>query len=161
MLGSLVSQLLRELPASAPVMSRVSEMIVASRSQTIYPSFSRLLEVFSLAAEEFSRTFIVIDALDEITDRDRIVELLTDLPGRTEHFKVFVSSRREADLENAFARVSDYALTSAHIAMDIERFVRAQLARPRWRNVPNREEIVHELVSQADGMYESRFPQSP
>jgi hypothetical protein len=52
--------------------------------------------------------YIVIDALDECPENDRpdIIRLLTEVMALLPCVKVFVTSRREGDIERAFAETS-------------------------------------------------------
>lgn len=133
-------------------MKLVTELYEKHQRRSTHPSFEELQAIFMDISQYFSRIFLVIDGLDEMPDRWSILDFLENLSEIDGDFKVLVASRAEMDLENAFSFYCTITVTSDDITPDIERFVRAQFTKRRFRGTQV-DEIVQELVARADGMY--------
>lgn len=133
-------------------MALVNELYEKHQRRSTLPSFEDLQEIFLSLLQCFARIFIVIDGLDEMPDRWSILDFLESLSQRDGDCKILVASRAEMDLENAFSFYCTVTITPGDIVPDIERFVRKQLSRRRFRG-SELEAIVRELVARADGMY--------
>jgi hypothetical protein len=152
LVGSLLSQLIQQDTESEFVESNMFELFDEHEARSSYPTASEL-ECFILQlAETFSNTIIIIDALDEITDRDDIVNFLVSLSGADGCIKLFIASRNEPDLEDAFQSFNNIAIGSSDIELDVEQYIRSQISRSRWKGSPESEEIVQTLKQKADGM---------
>lgn len=124
------------------------------------PSQTALLDLLVQAVEESSRTFIMIDALDECTDKeeafDITIQLLERLPGK---LNVLVTSRHETFIEDNLSEIDTQRwekvpVRNAAVDEDISNFVRSRMEKDRklrkWR--AESDYIVDTLVSQAGGM---------
>jgi hypothetical protein len=148
-----VSQLLEQDTRSDILRTEVFKMFDNHQAKpSYYPALEELEAIFSRSAGTFSKIFIVIDALDEIPNRSGIAGFLTGLSLWSGDVKVLVASRRENDLEEAFAFFGKLTIDSINIRTDIERYVKSRISRFRWHDVPDLGDIVQELVRRADGM---------
>ncbi|KAJ8108903.1 hypothetical protein OPT61_g7845 [Boeremia exigua] len=127
------------------------------------------LECFlSLAAEGFSEVFVVFDALDECPKQNRqaILGFIAKLVTRSTscRMKVFVTSRRETDIAEAFSRnhVPTVQILAEDVAADIKMFVRSKVDELRAGKDGKvlyvtsdelTETIVETLARKADGMF--------
>ncbi|KAH7148231.1 ankyrin repeat-containing domain protein [Dactylonectria macrodidyma] len=152
LVGSFIGQLLRQTSNSDIIMGPISKLYEKHQRTSTHPSLEDLQSLFMELSQYFQRVFLIIDGLDEVPDRWSILEFLENLSRRDEDFKVLVASRAEMDLEDAFSFYAKVTIEPRDIAPDIERFVRKQLSRRRFRG-SEVEEIVKELVIQADGMF--------
>ncbi|KAH6974465.1 hypothetical protein BKA56DRAFT_591345 [Ilyonectria sp. MPI-CAGE-AT-0026] len=150
--GSFIGQLLRQSSDQAVVMKVVTELYEKHQTRSTHPSFDELQAIFVDISQYFSRIFLVIDGLDEMPDRWSILDFLENLSEIDGDFKVLVASRAEMDLENAFSFYCTITVTPDDITPDIERFVRAQFTKRRFRGTQV-DDIVQELVARADGMF--------
>lgn len=106
---------------------------------------------------------IVVDAIDECTDRRCIMYGLQSIIETTPSMKVIVSSREEQQVVNAyeewpFPQKKDTRINQSDLANDIESFVKAEVTiRIKEKKLKLRDEslektIVAALVDGADGM---------
>jgi hypothetical protein len=102
-------------------------------------------------SQYFRTVFLVIDGLDQMGDHWEILDLLEALPELDTNFKVLVASRAGIDLQGAFSSYFTVTITPQDVAPDIERFVRKQLGKRRFRGTEV-ENIIKELVLRADVM---------
>ena len=108
---------------------------------------------FSLSL--FPRTFIVVDAVDECSDRRAVSKLLRALSGLPDtHLVAF--SRRETDIELVFQGVAhEIALTTAAVDNDIAMYVKHRMKASDdmafWAP-EDKAKVQDNLTSRADGM---------
>lgn len=127
---------------------------------------SRYLNVFTYALERFKRIFLMFDALDECEDRARwLIPLLVKLVQRYLNkslrvdLKIFITSRRQADIVRAFKAVPTIEIRANDVGGDIEAFVNHEIRQRMQEGVIElRDEqlvqtIVNVLSSRADGMF--------
>ena len=126
------------------------------------PTWEVLLEALHQIMTFLGDTYIILDALDECTDRD---ELLTDLERIVSwgdvNLHVLVTSRREKEIEEALTPLSDekgrIGIQSAIVNVDIRTYVHDRLRidrkLQRWQKHPKVQlEIEGTLTEKADGM---------
>ena len=107
-------------------------------------------------------TYIILDALDECTERE---ELLTDLENivswEDANLHILATSRRETDIEEALTPLSDarnrISVQSALVNADIRTYIHNRLQSDRklkrWQKQPEVQlEIEDNLMGKADGM---------
>jgi hypothetical protein len=108
---------------------------------------------------EFEETFIILDALDECKEREKLLLLLEKLNSwGTEKLHVLVTSRRERDIEETLESLvtSEICLQSAVVDVDIHTHISERLQNDsklrKWpANVEG--EIERTLMDGAQGMY--------
>ncbi|KAI9852437.1 MAG: hypothetical protein M1838_000757 [Thelocarpon superellum] len=157
LMRSLVKQLSMQLPSTSPAIK-----VILSHCQGQQPTTEVLLSIFRQMLDEFRQTFVVIDALDECTDREKLMDLLTSvLVWRYENLRLLVTSRREKDIEDALAPLSQGCQTdlrNASVDDDIRAYIQERLrkdARLSKQVEVVRNEIQTVLMDGAHGMYES------
>ncbi|KAF8247356.1 hypothetical protein K440DRAFT_551235, partial [Wilcoxina mikolae CBS 423.85] len=93
------------------------------------PSFSTLRSVLFSLLEEFDTLFLLYDALDECEMRQELMKLLHDLvnTGNRCCIKLFVTSRKEPDIEQAFRDTQKVEIAAVRVAQDIEVYVDYEL----------------------------------
>lgn len=97
------------------------------------PGYTELQSVLIGISKCFEKVFLVLDALDECADDQRreIFEVLQSIvsPGKTNHgnVKLFVTSRREQDIQRAFKSFPIIEIEAEKVNEDIESYVTAQL----------------------------------
>ena len=112
---------------------------------------------------EFPQSYIVLDALDECTDRAELMDILERIAGwKLEESHLLVTSRKERDIEISLERSVDdqntICLQSKLVDKDILIYVRQRLSDDKslskWQKDPNiRYEIETALTKGACGMY--------
>jgi hypothetical protein len=104
------------------------------------------------------RVIVVIDALDEAVNRHDLLEGLFTTAKSARNINLFLTSRKEHDIEQCFETLSKLSINSADIATDIELFVANQLEslikrkKLKLRDQNLHIEIQDVLTKSADGM---------
>lgn len=119
-------------------------------------SSDALLTTLTAALTHFPRVFIVVDALDECSERQQMLKYLK-LLSEASNTHIIVLSRRERDIELALEDVAtQIALTAANVDHDIALYVRHRMAESedmRMWSSSDRGKVQDKLISKADGMY--------
>lgn len=76
---NLLASLLKQLLSAKGI--KLPETLEELHSSKNYPTYSQLCRLFQLEAERFSKTFIVIDALNELDEetQDKLLKFLSEL----------------------------------------------------------------------------------
>lgn len=126
------------------------------------PSHLELRQLFLEVAAAFEKVYVVVDALDEFDPRQResfllfLCEIIKFSGGC---IKVFITSRKEIDIERAFTDVPTIALESTRSKEDIEEYVEGELERRieerilKLKDLSLKDGIYSALVEKADGMF--------
>jgi hypothetical protein len=120
----------------------------------IPPTYENLLRVLEELLLEFGHTYIVLDALDECNESDRLVQFVSRLHGWTKqslHF-LFTSQPREAFMNSKVFKEASLVVLSPDITQgDIEQFVHSELH--KLSHLKRRAgEIASTVVTKANGM---------
>lgn len=139
-----------------------SDVLDSLHSRGRQPTSKELLTTFHSMMTTFNEVFVIIDALDECTER---TELLSDIgeimSWQDIHLHVLVTSRREVDIEESLealcGKETRICIQSALVNADIRTYVYDRLSEDRrfkrWRNQPKaQQEIETELMEKANGM---------
>ncbi|KAF7504496.1 hypothetical protein GJ744_002176 [Endocarpon pusillum] len=160
---ALIKQLCRQLCRKN---EDVSPGFLKVKQDALPPSQLGNFDSFSTTACQFSEVFIIIDALDECPqdNRPKILKFLRDVTSRIPRMKVFVTSRREIDIEEAFQEIDTprIMIEARTVEEDITRYVRDEVRRLRagqdgqklhLRSDELESKIVTTLTRKADGMF--------
>jgi Cdc6-like AAA superfamily ATPase len=163
MLRSLICQLSQQclkIPVSLGMLfsSRANEPLQQ-------PSLHALVEIMRQVIHEFSHVYIVLDALDECSERTRLMDVIETIAAwQLQNLHVLVTSRRERDiqisLETFVDRQNAICLHTEVVNADIQRYVQQRLSKDKrlskWgKDLALSEEIEAALMKGAHGMYES------
>ncbi|KAA8902670.1 ankyrin repeat-containing domain protein [Sphaerosporella brunnea] len=125
-----------------------------------FPCVEKIEEQLSTLAATFDRVFLVIDALDELERNERkiFLPIVTRLAQSSPLFKIFVTSRREADISKHFglSKIPTIEIEARKVNTDIQAFVRHQVA--HWDagfplDQGLRDEVIQALTSNSEGMF--------
>ncbi|KAI7284250.1 hypothetical protein KC345_g2374 [Hortaea werneckii] len=126
-------------------------------------SEQELLDALKATIDASPASFVVLDALDECNNRERLFEILEEMQSwGNKSLHVLVTSRREADIEDALEDLvlpeNKNCLESSLVDADIRTYVHERLTENksfrRWQGDPEiREEIERTLGKQARGMF--------
>jgi Cdc6-like AAA superfamily ATPase len=161
MLRSVVAQLCRSIGEVPRQLHQLYQE--CQRGQP--PFTSSLIEILLLLANASTQMFLILDALDECGVESERVDLLQALEGLIKDSKVlslFVTSRKERDIERSLEPVFDgiIGLEENVIQSDIDLYVRSMLNNDVDFQIWDEEtkaEIERTLVKGADGMYPPKF----
>jgi hypothetical protein len=155
---ALIKQLCRKKDVVPPGFLKVKQ-------DAMDPSQLGNQESFIAVASEFREVVVIIDALDECPKdaRNRILGFLSGVANNLLCAKVFVTSRRERDIEEAFMKLKTpiIEIEAGSVAADISSYVRSEVKRLRdgydgkrlyLKNDTLEMTIVRTLTEKADGM---------
>lgn len=144
-------------------LERCTKVPDAVRLLSTTASEQQLLDALKATIDALPVSFVVLDALDECNNRERLFEVLEEMQSwGSKSLHVLVTSRREADIEDALEDLvlpeSTTCLESSLVDADIRTYVHERLTEDksfrRWQGDPEiREEIERTLGKQARGMY--------
>ncbi|GES59935.1 vegetative incompatibility protein HET-E-1 [Aspergillus terreus] len=161
MVRSLVKQLSIQCPETPHILSMLFATCEASDRP---PTLDELLETMRQLMNSYCDVYMVLDALDECSDREELLDILVRFRDwNVNHLHILVSSRPERSIEEGISpHLSDnghkVAICGELIDEDIRHYIQGRLERDpklkRWRKTPDvREEIEHCLMSKARGMF--------
>ena len=154
MLCSLLYQLANQLSAVPEEICLLWEKYKGKKSR---PSPEELLKLLiSVVQQYFTKVYVVLDALDECSEREILLPILIELMDR-KCVSLFLTSRSEHDIQTSFSNLSIHAkvIESAEAAVDVELFVNRQIQAIetlRDLGAELQSEIIRRLVLGAKGM---------
>ena len=120
------------------------------------------MDVFKDIIPSIPQVYIVLDALDECSDRAKLLELLTTMSKWAfPHLYILTTSRKEQDITDSMSEIVPEAgivcFQNDRVDHDIERYIEERLhedkALTRWRtDITIQEEIKSTLIHGAQGM---------
>jgi hypothetical protein len=160
MIRSLVSQISQQC---VKIPTTLETLFSSCDNGQRQPSLDGLLEVMHYMMQEFPETYIILDALDECTDRTELMAILERIAGlKLKGSHLLVTSRKERDIEGPLETIVDtqntICLQSELVDKDIFRYVHQRLSDDKslskWQKDPDvRYEIETALIKGAHGMY--------
>ncbi|KAK0516125.1 hypothetical protein JMJ35_002159 [Cladonia borealis] len=160
----MIRSILKQLSIQCPETPEVLSMLFSSCQDTDRPpTINELLEVLYQVLRNFYNVYIVLDALDECSNREDLLEYLYRLLSwNTEHLHILVSSRPERAVEEGITRLvkgdNRIRVQGDQVNDDIRIYIRARLDQDpklkRWqKRLDVRNEIESCLMKKADGMF--------
>jgi hypothetical protein len=160
MLRSLLCQLMQR---SVVIPKGVDALFSSCENGKRQPSFHALLEITRQAAQEFTHIYIVLDALDECTQRSELMNMLETVAGwQLDNLHLLMTSRKERDIETSLesyvGEEDAVCLQRDVVDQDIQRYVQQRLyddkSLAKWnKDAAVRREIEDALMGGARGMY--------
>lgn len=159
-LGSIVSQLLVTSSMTTKILSLEDLKSLYQRHGQNSSSTARRIDMAFFLILEISRlygqVYIVVDGLDELnyTDMDILLSVLCKLAD-TKSVNLLVSSRRQKDIEEAFAGKRRIEMDSKGVLKDIARHLQYMLSestRLRTLRKELKTSIMEELLTKSGGM---------
>lgn len=155
-LRTLFAQLLADFPGS--IRDEFEDLIQCRvRKQGPPSSLKRLVDLIHTAVKPWKRAFLVIDALDEARDRQKLLEVVLTL-GSSSIISLFVTSRRENGIFQILGKLPSVSLNDElqQVQGDIDLMVAHEIAsRPQLSRLrePLKTDISDALKAKANGMY--------
>jgi hypothetical protein len=160
MLRSLLSQLLQR---SFMIPKGVDALFSSSDNGQRQPLLHALLEMTPQVMQQFTHAYIVLDALDECTQRQELMDVLETVAGwQLDNMHLLMTSRKERDLESSLESYVEegdtVCLQRDVVDRDIQRYVQQRLSDDKklakWnKDAAVRQEIEDALMQGARGMY--------
>jgi hypothetical protein len=125
------------------------------------PSLDQLLAVLHQSIMGLSQTYFVLDALDECTNRELLMEILEAIAvWRLKGLHFLVTSRREHDIESSLGLIIEeqnmICVQSSLVDSDIQNYIRQSISNDKrlqkW-DTALADEIEARLIQGAHGMY--------
>jgi hypothetical protein len=159
MIRSLLCQLLQRLSTTP----KGVDALFSSCKNGQQLSLHALLEVTSQVMQQFTHVYVVLDALDECTQRQELMDVLETMAGwRLDNVHLLMTSRKERDIESSlesYVKEEDTVCLQRDVVdRDIQRYVQQRLsndkALAKWnKDAIVRQEIEAALMNGARGMY--------
>lgn len=164
--GQMIRSLLAQLSSqSIESLAEVERLFVSCFDGLHQPDDEYLSSVLQAAIQAFGSVYIVVDALDECSDIDEVMDIISNISRwRLQNLHLICTSRWSAVIDESMkglVQTTDVVqIQSKNVENDISAFVAEQLKRDpkmkRWESRPKiQEEIRSTLTKQADGMYEN------
>ncbi|SLM40588.1 P-loop containing nucleoside triphosphate hydrolase, partial [Lasallia pustulata] len=160
MIWSLITQLSRQ---SKKKLNKLEALFSFCNNGERQPDVEGLLIVLKEVVEGFDETYIVLDALDECSDREELLERMGEIQGwKLQQLRMLVTSRWLIDIKESLEPLTEprgrICIQSSLVDADILTYVRGRLqndrALKRWRGMPQvQEEIETTLKEKANGMF--------
>ena len=169
MIRSLVAQLCTQSALIPHCVESLYEKCSEGRSQPTPPSLDALRNVLCQLFGCFNEVYIVLDALDECTERHHLILALEDIVAwQKSELHLLATSRRELELEefmNTITKEADrIGIQGMPVEADINSYVLGRLCTDRrlkrWHKSDLEKEIAMTLTSKAHGMYVSADPET-
>ncbi|KIW90080.1 uncharacterized protein Z519_09511 [Cladophialophora bantiana CBS 173.52] len=162
-----IRSLLFQIATQATVIAHELELLYGRCShRQRQPAEDVIHSLFRKAMDTPREKYIVLDALDECTDREGLLTFLRELiASKPRDLRALATSRRERDIDDELSPVADYninILQSAVVDEDIRVYIRDRMATDqglkKWPD-PVQTEITTALMEKADGMFRWVFCQ--
>ena len=161
--GSMIRSLITQLSTQNTHMPQALASLYSSCSDgQTQPSFNFLLSLLREIIEQLQQTLIVVDALDECTERDKILAVIEEIVGwGLGDLHILVTSRKEPSIEKSMKIVSEeqerIGTQGVQVNNDICTYIRNRIRTDRnlkkWQEKAKAlQEIEETLISKADGM---------
>lgn len=160
MLRSLLCQLVQR---SAVIPKGVDALFSSCENGQRKPSLHALLDVTRHAMQEFTHVYLILDALDECTQRSELIDMLeTVAEWQLDNLHLLMTSRKERDIETcleSYVEEEDaICLQRDVVDKDIQRYVQQRLrdkkSLAKWtKDAAISQEVEDALMRGAHGMY--------
>jgi hypothetical protein len=159
MVRSLLCQLSQQ---SIKISASLDALFSSCESGQRQPSIGALMDALQSMMRDLPQIYIVLDALDECTQRVELMEMVEmTVKWKVPNLHLLVTSRRERDIENSLEGCVDVqnsiCLQSKVVDKDIQHYVRQRLSDDKvlskWgKDIALRQEIETALIKGSRGM---------
>ena len=161
---NLLSSLLAQLCSrnSRHICKSLKDLYTSSKHDSdgkeLPPTFDGMYDTLVSLVSDFDQVYICLDALDECTDRKRLLDLLKLIQKKSlTHLHILATSRKERDLGVSLTKMTTECidLQSAVVDADIRLYIEDQLSKD-WKftepPIKVKEDIKKALINNAKGM---------
>lgn len=155
MIGSLILQLLIH---SGRIHESVERLFSRHANGTKPPGKDSLIETFQGMLKDFEHVFIIVDALDECSNREGLLEFLENMfNSQFNMLHMLFTSRKVRDIEDSFESlgIQEISIESESINPDIRTYISERIQKDRKMRVwpaSVKQDIEQTLMSMAEGM---------
>jgi len=160
---SLLFQFAQQIPDRLHVLEQLYQSCDNGHKQ---PAAEKIRSLLSDTMAYTEHKYIILDALDECTDREDLLTFVRTLvESKQPGLRILATSRRERDIEEQLRMIADHVVNiqSAVVDQDIRVYVRHRLTTdPKLKKWPPsvQDEITDVLMDKAAGMYVCPLRQS-
>lgn len=167
MIRSLAAQLCSQCTSIPRFVESLYNKYLKGRAQPTPPTYDTLRKMLCQLLGCFGQVFIVLDALDECTERPRLILALEEIAGwQRSELHLLTTSRKELELEECMDALTKEAdkvgIQGMSVEVDINSYVVGRLCTDRrlkrWHKPGLEKEIAMTLTSKGHGMYVSGDP---
>ena len=159
MIRSLVWQFSRRMPGA------IEALYDRCDSGAEQPSVESLKSTLLLVLNQFHHAYLIVDALDECTDRRELLDWINDIMScKVGGLHVFATSREDVDIKIGLMELSPISIclegksVNADIAIYLDSMLRPDPKRKTWRDHADTcNEVKASLTKGAQGMYVPRW----
>ncbi|KAL9100692.1 MAG: hypothetical protein Q9163_003956 [Psora crenata] len=159
----MIRSLTAQLASQCSVTPSALELLHSScRNGERQPTLDQLLDTLHKLVKSFEKSYLILDALDECSDREALLDDIEEFAGWEDvDLHILSISRRENDIEDRIrplaGRRGRVPIQGAHVNDDILAYVHERLQNDprlkRWRNnTKAQQEIENSLTAKADGI---------
>jgi hypothetical protein len=156
-ISDLLASLLKQLAAIQPSLLGITELYDRHNTKRTRPSLDEISRSLQAITSQYSRVFLIVDALDEcqVSDgcRQRFLSSLFNLQAQHKA-NLFITSRPISSMEKEFEGISKLEIRASE--EDVQKYLHGHLFRlPGFvaRSLELQEEIKTEIIRAVDGMY--------
>ncbi|CAH0044206.1 unnamed protein product [Clonostachys solani] len=158
-LRSLVRQLSSTFQRSEEIHQEVQTLATNMEERALTFSVGLCQNILSKLISSYRNTTIILDALDEcnMDKRSLLMDCLSQLLDRHSNMKIFISSRKDADIIRHFESQPIIEIHATDNQHDIESFVKGELSRDkRWDSLEPKlkDKIISTLFHMSRGMFQ-------
>lgn len=160
LIRSLISQGLTQVPVIPSALMNLYNQCSQGRIQ---PTLESLILTFHALLLRQDDTYVIIDAMDECTDREAMLNMITQILSWKTNVRILATSRKEPDILEALQSLTTHqiCIESSLVDADIRTFISQKLRNdPKFKRWPPEihSEIETTLVKGANGMYQGSVP---
>ncbi|KAI5459666.1 hypothetical protein BGZ63DRAFT_455260 [Mariannaea sp. PMI_226] len=157
-MAAIVRQLSSPIGRAGEIHQGVQELYRSIKAQSLILDVRMCQDILLELIKSYTSTTIILDALDEC-DRDSRIELmdsLDELMNQTSRLKVFISSRKDYDIDQHFKSQPKFEIKAANNQNDIENYVNQKLLENKHlKHQPKLQSIILDrLLAQNEGMFQ-------
>ena len=158
--GQLIRSLISQGLAQIPVIPLPLKNLYNQCSQgTMQPTLESLIVTFHAFLLRLDDTYVIIDAMDECTDRETMLNMITQILSWKTNVRILATSRKEEDIYESLQSLTtqQISIESSLVDADIRTFISQKLRNDsKFKRLPPEihSEIETTLVKGAHGMYQ-------
>lgn len=160
MIRSLIIQLCSTQNGASPQV--LMSLYVSNAQGKTQPTFKSLLRLLCEVIGQFQKVFIVLDALDECREREKLLKVIKQIAGwKSGGLHLLATSRKDYDIERGIKFLCEeqdrLEVQGTEVDNDIRSYIHSRIRTDhdleQWQDHPGLEdEIVNTLIKKAGGM---------
>lgn len=145
------------------VFQDLEQLYMKCSSRKQQPTDDTIYSMFKESMAHLGEKYIILDALDECTDREELLTFIRELIGsKPRDLRILATSRRERDIDDELSSIANHNIDiqSAVVDADIRVYIQDRMATDtklgKWPDSV-KDETTSTLMEKAGGMYGRTF----